>query len=162
MSKTDPNIHIPTARLGRRVPSRGYIEHKELARGVPGDHGWRTMDTAPRDGTPVLLFYRIIVPGSVGQYGEREPIVDFIVEAAHWHAWLTKPGGQWQRASTKCGSLGHFGYTDHKQPPTFWQPAPPEPLPPPLTADELAQLQAFQRRFTEERRAYYRKMAEEA
>lgn len=74
--------------------------------------GWMPIETAPRDGTPILVYEPSNVPGP-----DNFSLVT-------WFTWNDGTGGKWQLA--ECGSYAADGDTMNDDP-THWMPLPPPP-----------------------------------
>jgi hypothetical protein len=77
---------------------------------------WRPIETAPKDGTRVLLYW----PSYAYDEGDDgEPLIDI--------GWYTEnPRGPW-RYFTNTGEQDCYGLADSSHQPTHWMPLPPSP-----------------------------------
>jgi hypothetical protein len=92
----------------------------EAQRLLPAAHGWAAIETAPKDGTQILLYLNVLkIPVRVGHYSNRE----------------TYSHGKLESQSEGWTIYGDYFVTIEQNQPTHWMPL---PLPPNVKAERLA------------------------
>lgn len=111
----------PLLTFAQEVAAGAYPEElreRALAalEGADAVQGWRTIDSAPKDGRHVLIANS--APGSV------HPREGYYVKPEHRYEEEPKHPGWWRLAGSSEQAI-------HGRTPTHWQPLPPPPVLPP-------------------------------
>lgn len=121
-----------TATFSAFLDANGLPDDAERVRAVaalldrapsPGVGEWPPIETAPQDGTPVLVFFADRVwTDQAGEAASFGPVRDYVerVEVAFFE------GGDWCQAGTGHDYFEGFRYEDEL--PTHWCALPPPPL----------------------------------